>query len=74
MRQMTKRLLAAATGIALSVSSASAATAYPPHKHHSMLKGAIVGGMAGHMLGHHGKVGAATGALFQHHRNSTSRY
>lgn len=48
-------------------SSALAAQATP--KHHSKLKGAVVGAAAGHMLGHHAKAGAVAGALVQHERN-----
>ncbi len=43
--------------------------AVPVQKHHSKLKGALVGAAAGHMLGHHAKAGAVAGALWQHHRN-----
>ncbi len=41
------------------------------HKHHSVLKGAAVGAVGGHMTHHrHGAlVGAAIGAEVQHHRN-----
>ena len=42
-----------------------------PEKHHSKLKGAVVGGAGGAVIG--GKkgaaVGAAGGALWQHHKN-----
>jgi hypothetical protein len=40
-------------------------------KHHSKLKGALVGAAAGHVLGGHAKAGAVVGALVQHHRNKT---
>lgn len=40
-----------------------------PVKHHSMLKGALVGAAAGHVMGGHAKAGALAGALVQHHRN-----
>jgi hypothetical protein len=43
--------------------------AAPRVKHHSKLKGALVGAAAGHMLGGHAKAGAVAGALVQHHRN-----
>lgn len=46
---------------------AQAAQAAP--KHHSKLKGAMVGAAAGHMLGGHAKAGAVAGALWQHHKN-----
>ena len=32
------------------------------------LKGAAVGGVAGHMAGHHGKMGAAAGCVVGPHR------
>jgi hypothetical protein len=31
------------------------------------LKGAVVGGAAGHYVGHHGLIGAAAGCLIGHH-------
>lgn len=64
------RLLACALSLAVPTAalSAQAATAQQP-KHHSKLKGAVVGAVAGHMLGGHAKAGAVAGALVQHHRN-----
>jgi hypothetical protein len=41
----------------------------PVAKHHSKLKGALVGAAAGHVLGGHAKSGAVAGALWQHHKN-----
>ena len=40
-------------------------------KHHSVLKGAVVGAVGGHLTHHkHGAmIGAAVGAGIQHHRN-----
>jgi hypothetical protein len=32
------------------------------------LKGAVVGGAAGHVVGHHGLLGATAGCLVGHHR------
>jgi hypothetical protein len=58
-------LLLAVPGVGLSAQ----ATAAPRVKHHSKLKGALVGAAAGHMLGGHAKAGAVAGALVQHHRN-----
>ena len=40
-----------------------------PAKHHSKLKGAAAGALAGHALGGHAVAGAAVGAMVQHHRN-----
>lgn len=49
--------------------SAQAAPAAPQAKHHSKLKGALVGAAAGHAMGGHAKSGAVVGAMVQHHRN-----
>ena len=49
--------------------SAQAAATAPQAKHHSKIKGALVGAAAGHMMGGHAKAGAVAGALVQHHRN-----
>ncbi len=45
------------------------------HKHHSILKGAAVGAVGGHLTHHrHGAlVGAAIGAEVQHHRNKKAK-
>jgi hypothetical protein len=47
--------------------------AQPAPKHHSMVKGALVGAAAGHMLGGHAKAGAAAGVLWQHHKNKKEK-
>ncbi len=56
----------------LGLASAQQAT---PVKHHSVLKGAAVGAVAGHMTHRkHGAImGAAVGAEVQHHRNKVAR-
>ncbi|GJG89067.1 hypothetical protein tb265_42480 [Gemmatimonadetes bacterium T265] len=61
---------AAATGLlgAAAAPAARAQTTQPAPKHHSKLKGAIVGGVAGAAVGHP-KTGAAAGVLYQHHKN-----
>lgn len=83
---MTKTLrnaaASAALGFAMLTSAGSSlpamAVSASPHtiqatpKHHSKLKGALVGAAAGHMLGGHAKAGAVAGALYQHHRNKKS--
>ena len=61
------RLAAAVAGLSL---VAGVVAAQPAPKHHSKLKGAMVGAVAGHAMGHHAKMGAVTGALVQHHRNA----
>lgn len=57
-----------ALSLSLLVGSASASST---PKHHSKVKGAVVGGVAGHMIaGKKGAaVGAAAGAAHQHHKN-----
>ena len=49
--------------------AAQAAPSAPTAKHHSALKGAVVGAAAGHVLGHHAVAGGVVGAMVQHHRN-----
>ena len=70
-RNRATSFAAAALSLAL-VGNAAAATV----KHHSKLKGAAVGAVAGHMIG--GKkgavAGAATGAMVQHHKNKKAGY
>ena len=51
-------LVLAVTPIALSSTPAPAA---------GCLKGAVVGGVAGHYVGHHGLLGAGAGCLIGHH-------
>jgi hypothetical protein len=35
---------------------------------HGCIKGAAIGGVAGHLAGHHGVAGAAVGCAIGHHR------
>lgn len=65
------RLVACGLVLALpSVSlSAQAVAPAPQAKHHSKIKGAVVGAAAGHVMGGHAKAGAVVGAMVQHHRN-----
>ncbi len=60
---MTKHILPAAFAIfaALSLNMGSAHAA-------GCLSGAAVGGVAGHLAGHHGVLGAAAGCLYGRHR------
>jgi hypothetical protein len=62
-----RRLLAAAL-VAGAAAPAFAQQTQPAPKHHSKLKGALVGGAAGAVVGHP-KLGAAAGVLHQHHKN-----
>ncbi len=48
--------------------AAGAQMAQPAPKHHSKIKGALVGGAAGAVVGHP-KLGAAAGVMHQHHKN-----
>ena len=70
---LRKAAASAALGFAMLTSAGSslhaqAAQSAPVAKHHSKLKGALVGAAAGHMLGGHAKAGAVAGVLVQHHR------
>ena len=80
MKRFTKQLRTAALGALIAVplvgvpAAAQQATQQPaPAKHHSKVKGAIVGAVAGHAMGGHAKAGAVAGALVQHHRNSKAK-
>ena len=54
---------------------APAQQATPVNKHHSIVKGAVVGAVAGHMTHrkHGAMLGAAVGAEVQHHRNKVAQ-
>jgi hypothetical protein len=67
----TKMIRRISTSVALCGAALAplALSAQAAPKHHSKLKGAVVGGVAGHMMGGHAAAGAAAGALVQHHRN-----
>jgi uncharacterized protein YcfJ len=63
-RVMVAAALLAAVGV-LPIASANAA---------GCLKGAVVGGVAGHYFGHHGLLGAGAGCLIgRHHANKMAR-
>lgn len=66
-RSLTARLLAAAL-VSAAAAPAFAQTAQPAPKHHSKIKGALVGGAAGAAVGHP-KLGAAAGVMHQHSKN-----
>jgi hypothetical protein len=51
----------AVTGLALASTPASA---------RGCLKGALIGGVAGHFVGHHGLLGAGAGCVIGHHEAS----
>jgi hypothetical protein len=55
-------LMPAALGLAL-----TAGVSFPPAQAAGCLKGAVVGGAAGHLAGHHGILGAGAGCVIGHH-------
>jgi hypothetical protein len=59
---MTRPLISAAMGVLF----AAGLAAGPAHAA-GCLKGAAVGGVAGHFLGHHALLGAGAGCLIGHH-------
>lgn len=79
LRSMTRAVTAvaaamiAASGVA-TPTAARAQQAQPaaPAKHHSKLKGALVGGAAGAAVGHP-KLGAAAGVMHQHNKNKKAK-
>ena len=78
MTKLSRTVRSAALAFALAVPSAAtlaaqATPAAPVAKHHSKIKGALVGAAAGHVLGGHAKSGAVIGAMVQHHRNKKAK-
>lgn len=71
-RSMTRAATAVAAAVfavsGVAASAARAQQAQPAPKHHSKIKGALVGGAAGAAVGHP-KLGAAAGVLHQHNKN-----
>ena len=69
----TKALMAGAATLVLMASpiAAMAQDAAPAPKG-GTVKGAVVGGVAGHMMGGHTKTGAAVGAVAGHHMKAKS--
>jgi uncharacterized protein YcfJ len=64
-----KRVLIAAALVAM-----TGALPLAPANAAGCLKGAMVGGVAGHYVGHHGLLGAGVGCLIgRHHANKTAR-
>lgn len=64
-----KRVLIAAALVAM-----TGALPLAPANAAGCVKGAMVGGVAGHYMGHHGWLGAAAGCLIGRHRaNSAAR-
>ena len=63
-----KSLVALAALVAL-----SAATLSTPAHAVGCVSGAAVGGVAGHVAGHHGMLGAAAGCAVGHHENAKNQ-
>jgi len=61
-RRMRSMLTAAALVLALAAGVSS-----PPAQAAGCLKGAVLGGAAGHLAGQHGAVGAGAGCIVGHH-------
>jgi len=62
--------------IAFAAALAGTAALVPPTPVHAAgcIKGAIVGGIAGHYAGNHGLLGAGAGCLIGHHMAQRSYY
>ncbi len=69
MKQLTVLTLAACVGMALALPAHAADT----DAKGGTVKGAVVGGVAGHMLGGHAATGAAVGAVAGHHERAKSQ-
>ncbi len=74
MKKYTALMLAglAATALMAAPLAAQAQDSEPKPKG-GTLKGAAVGGVAGHMMGGHTKTGAAVGAMAGHHEKAKSQ-
>lgn len=73
MTKFTAWMLAGAAAITLmAVPAAAYAEDSQPQPKGGTLKGAAVGGVAGHMMGGHAKTGAAVGAVAGHHERAKS--
>ena len=71
MKKLTNFALAAVAATAL-LGSAIGAHAQTPKPKGGTMKGAAVGAVAGHMMGHHAVAGAAAGAMIGHHERAKS--
>ncbi len=73
MKNCTALVLAGLAAMALVTAPMAAyAEDSPPKPKGGTLKGAAVGGVAGHMMGGHTKTGAAVGAVAGHHEKAKS--
>lgn len=74
MRRFTTVMLAGFAAVTLlAAPSAAHAEDSQPTPKGGTLKGAAVGGVAGHMMGGHTKTGAAVGAVAGHHEKAKSQ-
>ena len=74
MKKLTASMLASLAAIAIMAAPLAAhAEDSQPKPKGGTLKGAAVGGVAGHMAGGHTKTGAAVGAVAGHHEKAKSQ-
>lgn len=74
MRKTTTLMLAGFAAVTLMAAPLAAhAEDSQPQPKGGTLKGAAVGGVAGHMMGGHTKTGAAVGAVAGHHEKAKSQ-
>lgn len=74
MRKCSTLMLTGFTAVSLLAASLTAyAEDSQPQPKGGTLKGAAVGGVAGHMMGGHTKTGAAVGAVAGHHEKAKSQ-
>ncbi len=73
MKTLTALTLAGLTAAGLLAAPLAAHAADEAKPKGGTLKGAAVGGVAGHMMGGHTKTGAAVGAVAGHHEKAKSQ-
>jgi hypothetical protein len=72
MNKITTLTLAAFAAVGLMGSTIGAHAQDTPKPKGGTMKGAAVGAVAGHMMGHHAVAGAAAGAAIGHHERAKS--
>ena len=72
MNKITRLTLAACAAVGLLGSTIGADAQDQPKPKGGTMKGAAVGAVAGHMMGHHAVAGAAAGAAIGHHERAKS--
>lgn len=73
MRKTATWMLAGFSAVTLMTAPLAYAEDSQPQPKGGTLKGAAVGGVAGHMMGGHTKTGAAVGAVAGHHEKAKSQ-